>query len=176
MAMKNENPIYKIAAEISNNNMAVLEEANKCLSDTKKYFSENEEQYEERGITRDVMEDEGEELIQWIGMVDLLFKYHYVCERDWKDELEDFLYFMRELEGVKSNHLPLEEDWFDEKDDIAKWCGIIDRKWASQGMCAAAIDIDSDSYVIFPCDITVLKKLQEYAEETDFGIGRASEA
>ena len=169
-----KNLIYKIAAEISNNDAAVLEEINECLSDIKKYFAENVELYKERGITRDDMENGEENFIQWIGMVDILFKHHYACERDWKDELEDFLYFMRELEGVKSNHLTLEEDWFDEGDDVAKWCGIIDRKWAPLGMCAAAIDIDSDSYVIFPCNINVLQKLQEYTGETDFGIGRAS--
>lgn len=165
----NENPIYKIAAEISDQDGAVLKEVCECLSDTQKYFMENEEDYEERSVTY----DEGEEVVQWLGMVDILIKNNYVCERDYKDELEDFLYFVQELKGIKSNDLTLEEDWFDEDADITDWCSIIDGKWASQGMCIAAIDIDSDSYVIFPCKINVLQNLQEYAGETEFGIEHA---
>ena len=117
----------------------------------------------------------GEVVVQWLGMVDILIKNNYVCERDYKDELEDFLYFVQELKGIKSNDLTLEEDWFEENADITDWCSIIDSKWASEGMCIAAIDIDSDSYVIFPCKINVLQNLQEYAEETEFGIERACE-
>ena len=30
-------------------------------------------------------------------MVDTLEKYNYVCERDWKDEFEDFIYFLSNL-------------------------------------------------------------------------------
>ncbi|MDE7417142.1 MAG: hypothetical protein K2N44_12745 [Lachnospiraceae bacterium] len=162
----NDNPIYKIAAEISNNDGSVLEEVSECLSNTEKYFSEHEEEYEERNVTY----DDGKEVVQWLGMVDILQKSNYVCERDYKDELEDFLYFMQELKVVKDNHLPLEEDWFDEEEEITDWCGIIDSKWVSQDMCVAAIDIGSDSYVMFICNINVLHKLLQYAEETEYRI------
>ena len=165
----NNNPIYKIAAEISNNDTAILEEVGECLSDTEKYFSEHEEEYEERDVTY----DDGKEVVQWLGMVDILQKNNYVCERDYKDELEDFLYFMQELKGVKDNHLPLDEGWFDEDEEITDWCGIIDSKWVSQDMCVAAIDIDSDSYVMFPCNINVLQKLSHYADMTEYRIARA---
>lgn len=166
--VSNENPIYKIAAEISDHDAAVLEEVSECLSNTEKYFSEHEEEYGERDVTY----DDGEALLQWLGMVDILQKNNYVCERDYKDELEDFLYFMQELRGIKDNHLPLDEDWFDEDAEITDWCDIIDGKWASQNMCVAVIDIESDSYVMFPCNINVLHKLLQYAEKAGYQIAR----
>lgn len=167
----NENPIYRIAAELSNNNASVLQEVSECLSNTKKYFSEHEEEYGERCVT----DGEGEAVLQWLGMVDILQKNDYVCERDWEDELEDFLYFVRELEGVKRNGLALEEDWFDEDGEITDWCRIIDGKWESQNICVAAIDIGSDSYVMFPCNINVLQKISQYVGETNYRIARACE-
>lgn len=82
------------------------------------------------------------------------------------------MYFMQELKGVKDNHLPLDKDWFDEEEEITDWCGIIDSKWVLQDMCVAAIDIGSDSYVMFICNINVLHKLLQYAEETEYRIAR----
>lgn len=73
------------------------------------------------------------------------------------------MYFMQELRGIKDNHLPLDEDWFDEDAEITDWCGVIDGKRASQNMCVAAIDIESDSYVLFLCNINVLHKILQYA-------------
>lgn len=64
----NDNPIYKIAAEISNNDASVLEEVSECLSNTEKYYSQHEEEYGERNITY----DDGKEVVQWLGMADIL--------------------------------------------------------------------------------------------------------
>lgn len=38
------------------------------------------------------------------------------------------------------------------------WCKILDEKWAEYGFCVGAIDIDSDSYVMFFCKREILKK------------------
>lgn len=38
-----------------------------------------------------------------------------------------------------------------------------------------AFDIDSDSYVFFPCDIAKIKQLEEWAKEEDFRIAYAKE-
>ena len=91
--------------------------------------------------------------------------------------MRSFLNFVwgNKLKGVKCNHLLLEADWFDEDEEITDWCGIIDGKWASQNMCVAAIDIESDSYVMFTCNINVLHKLLQYAEESGYKIARACE-
>lgn len=53
-------------------------------------------------------------------MVDILIENLYVCERDWKDELDDFIYFVRELKEMKTKALPLEVEWFNESGNIGE--------------------------------------------------------
>ena len=38
-------------------------------------------------------------------------------------------------------------------------------KWAAQGFCLAAFDIDSYSYVLFICTCKTLEKLRKLGEE-----------
>lgn len=152
-------PLLEIARLISDGDQEVMAEAAECVSDPKRYFEVHIEQYEERGA-----EDSDDlELIQWLGLVDILEGRGWVCERDWKDELEDFLYFMGNLTGMTSNRLPLERAWFDSQGDIRQWCQILDEKWAPREACAAALDMDSDSYVLFPCKKSDLEELKACA-------------
>ncbi|MCI8913413.1 MAG: hypothetical protein HFF38_04660, partial [Lawsonibacter sp.] len=87
----------------------------------------------------------------------------WVCERDWKDELEDFSYFVQNLRSFSALNLELDPDWFDEDEDIPAWCGILTDKWAAQGVRMAAIGIDSDSYVLFPVTSSQFETLQKLA-------------
>lgn len=88
-----KNRIVDIAKAISANDKAVVAEMEKCLNDTELYVEENEDRFLERGIEVEEVEDDVEE-VRWIAMVDILETNGYVCERDWKDELEDFVYFV----------------------------------------------------------------------------------
>lgn len=152
-------PLLEIALLISDGDQEVMAEAAECVSDPKRYFEVHIEQYEERGV-----EDSDDlDLIQWLGLADILEGRGWVCERDWKDELEDFLYFMGSLTGITSNRLSLERAWFDSRGDIRQWCQILDEKWAPQEACAAALDMDSDSYVLFPCKKSDLEELKACA-------------
>lgn len=94
------------------------------------------------------VEEDAEE-VRWLALVDILEVNGYVCERDWKDELEDFVYFIGNVKGVKSKELPIVSEWFSEDDAVADWCKVMDEKWKDKGVCVAAIDIESDSYVFF---------------------------
>ena len=78
--------------------------------------------------------------------------------------IEDFLYFVRELKGMRDAALPLEAEWFDKNADVSEWCAIIDGKWKSSGICLAGIDIESDSYILFPCRDDKLDKLKKLAK------------
>ncbi len=161
-----EHPILAIASAISAGDKQVMEEIKKCLEDTESYFQEHAERFEERGV--DDLEDvEDIEEIQWLAMVDALEENGYVCERDWDDELEDFLHFLGNLKGVSSNGLSIEADWFDEGEGITEWCTVLDEKWEAAVFCVAAIDIDSDSYVLFPCASDQLDELSELAESVE---------
>ena len=81
------------------------------------------------------------------------------------DELEDFSYFVQNLHGFQALGLKLDPDWLDEDGDISEWCGVLTEQWSAQGVRMAAIDIDSDSYVLFPASAGQLAALQTLAEE-----------
>ncbi|MDE6999989.1 MAG: hypothetical protein K2P73_06795 [Lachnospiraceae bacterium] len=106
-------------------------------------------------------------------MVDSLIEHGYVCECDYKEELDEVLACIKVLKGVNNENLPLEPDWFDEEDEITDWCETIDQNWQQQDMCLAAIDIGSDSYVMFACRRGSFNTLCEYAEEAGYRIDLA---
>ena len=164
--------LVEIGKAISADDKVVAAEIEKCVKDTEAYFEENEERFEERGMEQEDMEEDAEE-VRWIALVDILEVNGYVCERDWKDELEDFVQFVGNLKGTKSRELPIELEWFDEDGDAAEWCKVLDEKWADKGVCVAAIDIESDSYVLFPYEVEELGKLCELAEALERRIDMA---
>ena len=154
-------PLTEIAQIISGGDEAVLQEVAACAQDPKGWFAAHQERYEERGV--DAPDDLG--LVQWLGLVDILEDRGWVCERDWKDELEDFSYFVRNLKGFQALGLELAEDWLDGDEDVPAWCAVLAEKWKAQGVRMACIDIDSDSYVLFPVSTEQMCKLQTLAEE-----------
>lgn len=152
--------LVEIARIITNGDDAVLRDAAACAEDPRGWFEAHQERYEERCI--DSPDDL--DLVLWLGLADLLEEHGWVCERDWKDELEDFLYFLGHLKGAQSLGLPMEPAWFREDGDIPLWCGILADKWSAQGIQVAAIDIDSDSYVLFPATAGQLSQLRQLAD------------
>ena len=86
-------------------------------------------------------------------------------------ELEDFSYFMKSL--AEKKNLQMEDDWFDEEDTITNWCSMLDRKWETEGFCVGGIDIDSDSYVLFICEVETLKELTKWSNRIDQRIDHA---
>ena len=154
------NELLEIARIISDCDETVMAEISACLADVNAYYAANQARYEERGVE----DDEEPEVLQWLGLVDTLEAHGYACERDWKDEKQDFFYFFSNLTGTKRLELDMREDWLDEDGCVSGWCKILDDKWADRCCCAAAIDIDSDSYVLFPCTLDELARLRELAE------------
>lgn len=160
-----ENSLLEIARIVSDNDKNVMGEVSECINDIESYFSSHYEEFEDRDIVD--FEDEDEDTLIWLGIVNILDKNSYVCERDWKDAKEDFIYFLEELKGIKKNSLEIDEDLLDEDDSVTQWCDILDKEWQKRGFCVSAFDIESDSYVLFPCKLTDLEKLQELAEQID---------
>ncbi len=93
-------PIEKIAEIISNNDTDVMKEIDICVHNTDTYFKDNAVNYEERGITMEVIEKAGieEDEIRWLGMLDILQKYNYAWEVDTSDFLEDFIDTVQDLD------------------------------------------------------------------------------
>lgn len=175
MSMLENHELARIGKIISKGDKSVEEEVKKCLADMDAYYDEHEEEFEERGLGREDIEDEeiGEEELQWLTLVDILIDHMYCCELDWKCYKEDFVEFLSELHGMEHYDITLEEEWLDEESDIREWCSVLDEKWKEKGACIGALNIDSDSYVIFPILKTELEELMELAEEVDQRIGLA---
>lgn len=162
-------PFIEIARTVSQDDSTVLKQTALCSADIKKYFSENVSSYRERGIDGTTHEN----TLKWIGLVDILINANYICERDWKDERSDFIFFMQNLNTTKALQLKIDERQLDDSGDIPQWCEILDGKWEQQSACVAAFDIDSDSYVLFPCKTSDLPKLQQFAAESGHRIDLA---
>ena len=145
--------VYTRIVQLLTEDGSIHDAIENCLESPWSYFEENIDRYDERGID----EDETEETIIWLGIADELLDANEAVELDWNPELEDFSYFMKSLADKKN--LQMEDDWFDEEDTITNWCSILDRRWETEGFCVGGIDIDSDSYVIFPSQRETLKKL-----------------
>lgn len=153
--------VLEIAKLISIGDEAVMADIASCTGDPAAWFETHRDRYEERGV--DSADDT--EQVQWLGLVEILEEHGWVCERDWKDELEDFSYFLQNLRGFQQLGLELNRDWFDADGDIPAWCGILTEKWAARGIRVAAVGIDSDSYVLFPAAPAQLTELQKLAGE-----------
>ena len=177
MSMLENQELLEIGTRISKGDKAVEKEIKKCLSDMDAYYEAHEEDFEDRCLDRDAIEEdeveEGE--LQWIALVDILINHAYCCELDWKCYKEDFVYCLNELHGMERYDLTLEEDWLDEEADIKEWCTVLDEKWQEKGVCIAALDIESDCYIIFPVLKTELNELTELAEDVDRRIGLAKD-
>lgn len=156
--------LLEIASIISNQDPDVLEEVRLCLKDTMQYAEMNCERYAQRYIELDLVEPE---LLRWIGLVDCLEYNGYVCERDWKDEKPDFVHFLKSCRGMARLGLTLDENWLDESTDISDWIHVINQHWATQACCVSVIDIDSDSYVLFPCTTAERAQLKELAAQLE---------
>lgn len=155
------NALIEIAEIISGGDEAVLADVTVCVKDPAAYFEAHREQF----LQRVILSAEDPALICWLGLADALEAREHVCERDWEDEKEDFLYFLGKLTGMKRFGLELQPDWLDEEGGISQWAAILDEKWAATQCCAACMDIDNDSYVLFPCAISDLARLRALAEE-----------
>lgn len=155
-----DNDLMEIVRIVSFDNADVLKDAQDCIDDTAKYYKKHKTDYEERGIS----EEEELTLLQWIGCIDLLIKFKYVCECDWKEEKDTFLSQLSALKGMSSFSLKINSKWLDAEQSVPEWCEKLEEKWEKTRDVIAAFDIDSDSYLIFLCkesDLGVLKGLAD---------------
>lgn len=163
--------ILEIAGIISDQDKKVMDELKECISDTRTYIASHVDMSEEWGL--DACSNEKDVLRS--ALLYVLEEYNFVCVRDWKDEKDDFIYFVRDLEGFKKSGLSLEADWLDEKGSIAGWSRILDIQWENKDFCLAAIDIESDCYVLFVCNKNKLQYLQKLSEPVGYKIDYAKE-
>ena len=136
---------YRNIAELVIHSPQALAKLDGCFRSPQQYLRENAEQYEMRGIEGEIRDDK----IIWLGLVDEMIAEGTAVELDWKSDQDEFLEEMQEL--AEKQQLELSAEWLDEDADIPVWCETLDEHWSEQGYCVAALDIDSDSYVLFIC-------------------------
>lgn len=70
----------------------------------------------------------------------------FVVNFDWKDDLETFLYGIRDLKCFKENNLPIDEAALSALSDIPQQCFYLNEQWKSFGFQTVFIDTNSDGY------------------------------
>ncbi len=152
----------EIAELLMYNDEKAIGEANKCIFNLAEYLSEHEDEYNKRSLNK----DSGKDTLKWIGIVDCLIRNNYAVELGHNCEKAKFIYKLKKLKGIEKLHLtitPAMENAMLETGDICDWCGYLDSAWSEKGICIGAIDIDSDSYVIFPINVEKLNKISSLA-------------
>lgn len=151
--------IYRKIAELLTKDPTILSNLELCFASPQRYLDKYAERYDERGIGS----QDSEATIVWLGLTDELLAGEQIIELDWKAELPDFLMSIKIL--ADRYQLSLETDWFKEEDSIPVWCHTLDDKWAELGFCVGAMDIDSDSYVMFVCPSETLRELMTLGQK-----------
>lgn len=86
-----------------------------------------------------------------IGLLHIVTLYalgnaKFVVNFDWKDDLETFLYGIRNLKCFKENNLPIDEAALSTLNDIPQQCFYLNEQWKSIGFQTVFIDTNSDEY------------------------------
>ena len=158
----------EIAKIISENDEQVIKEIIECVANPVSYYNTYESEYSERGI----LDSNDIDTIIWIGLVNCLIRNNYVCERDYNDELDDFIYFMNNLKY----NVTFDKGVLNENGSIVEWCTKLDEVLQLQNLCIGDIDIDSDSYVMFICEKDKLEQLNRLALNINRKITLASKS
>lgn len=163
------NDLLEIVKIVSSNDAEIMESAKQCAENTADYYNDHIDDYQNRWL----LYEEETSFLKWIGCIDLLLNNNYVCECDWKEEAGEFVYAISSLQGIASLSLEIDNKWFDEEQSIPYWCETLDEKWKKSNCVMAAFDINSDSYVMFPCKKDELEILSSLARQFGYRIDYA---
>ena len=161
--------LLEILKCIVNEDKSILEEIERCTKNPLTYYEIHKSRYEDRGIEKDDEIDK----IQWIGMIDCLLENNYVVELDFKCEKEDFISLFKETKGFRKNGLFINSSLLNSEEYITEWCKALDEEWKDKGLCIIALDINSDSYIIFVGELKILYTLGDLAQKIDQRISLA---
>lgn len=183
--MENSNPAgmdekyFEIVRIITNDNAEVMEEIKEGFIYPQKYIEKHYEHLSQDYMLND-KEIKNYTMDKWRLMVDLLEQHNFVCIRDWKDELQDFLYFLFQTKRAVSENLEKDKlnlnSILSEEGNLSQWSGIIDEKLTDKNLVIGHIDTDSDQYTLFLCTRQELASLKECASSVGHIISYAKEA
>ena len=167
----------KIAEIISNKDIDIMQDLRESFESPKMYIDKYHEHLsEDYMLNEKEMKDFAAD--KWMLMVDILELHGYICSRDWKDELQDFLYFLCQTKRAVSENITFDESdsAFSEEDDISIWSALIDDILAGKNLVVGNIDTDSDQYTLFICTVEELILLKEYSSVINHRIDFAKDS
>lgn len=143
------NIYIEVASIISGGDEEIISLIQEAVEDPHAFY----EKYYEDEILEDLIYPDDieiyskKELMQDI-LLEVLIVKNVMCERDWKDELEDFLYFVGNMEttkkfGINLYATPFE---FNPDQDICTWIYQVNEHLKSSEYALAETDTDSDCY------------------------------
>lgn len=130
-----------------------------CTTSPETWYHAHVCDYESRSIPPTA----GHDIIIWIGMADYLLTNGIAAELDYAAELTEFLDVLHQLASTQI----IDETWFDESDSVPEWCAKLNTEWKNTDTCVGAVDIDSDSYVLFVTSCSTLIQLQILAKSVN---------
>lgn len=178
-------PFIHIIRSITSDDSTLIDEMKECLREPLEYVKKHYETFEEVGIVDDGILEEDENIeeddlpdideISWFTLFNLLVEHEYVAELDWKEELSDVIEVLQSLVGVKGRKLAIKTEWFERNAEMVEWFEILDDKWSQTGIALYGLDMDSDSYAVFPYSIKEAKQLIKEAEKMGCRISLAKD-
>ena len=131
--------IYKITELITNNNSGII-----------------------NALKENIMKSDSDDDC-WLGMVDLLDEEGYAFGIDYKCELEDFLWALKQLKTYSLIDINLSSLNLIENENVESWGEEINTALGGRAYICM-IDIDSDSYEMIIVNSDVYEKISHIAE------------
>ena len=131
--------IYKITELITNNNSGII-----------------------NALKENIMKSDSDDDC-WLGMVDLLDEEGYAFGIDYKCELEDFLWALKQLKSYSLIDINLSSLNLIENENVESWGEEINTALGGRAYICM-IDIDSDSYELIIVNADVYEKISHIAE------------
>ena len=157
----NNNAAYQISKIISRNDRKLLKKVKEHILGTMLYFKKHKKKLHVKSYEEYYpVENQIDQIMEFLQDND------YCWSVDWKIELQEVIPI---IDGFKYS-LDYMHYGFDESAYLPYWCEKIDREWKSSGMCIGNLDIDGDCYIIFPCKIEDIERLNEIVKETNYKI------
>ena len=135
---------------VTNNNAEMVENVLNMIKDPERFckteIENNPEQpYDYNDYLLDLHRETNIALLHIVTLY-ALGNAKFVVNFDWKDDLETFLYGIRNLKCFKENNLPIDEAALSALSDIPQQCFYLNEQWKSLGFQTVFIDTNSDGY------------------------------
>ncbi|WP_314665218.1 DUF6630 family protein [Prevotella aurantiaca] len=151
--------LIKVAKRITCNDKDIMNVVLQSLESPKDFCqmeikAASEKKYDYQQLLDWYEEEKSITNLKKIVMLYAIGNSNYVAGFDWKDDLETFLWKMKELQCLKQHNLPINDSSLTSDGDISQWCLLINEQWKPLGFQIIFIDADSDEYWVTIVPIT----------------------